>query len=52
MNTVGFSSNEEIFIGIGTITNNINPQFVGLGVSFNELSDNEPQEYEICYKRF
>ena len=35
MNTIGFSSF-------------IDPQCMGIGVSFNELPDNEPQPYEGC----
>jgi len=37
MNTIGFSSF-------------IDPQCMGIGVSFNELPDNEPQPYEVVVK--
>ena len=39
MNTIGFSSF-------------IDPQCMGIGVSFNELPDNEPQPYEVVVKDF
>ena len=57
MNTMGFSSNEQIFTSINDQVftgiegvNVIDPQSLGIGISFNELPDNEPQPYEVVVK--
>ena len=57
MNTMGFSSNEQIFTSINDQVftgieevNVIDPQCLGIGISFNELPDNEPQPYEVVVK--